>query len=162
MCDVVQLQLWTSAALPLLAVPPAIAADVRRYVDRQLTKAAIISAVGVKLCREGSLARGLECLERAQAIYIVLGDAAAVRQVLLQMGEEHLQVGHLVPTICCYQEALSLSRGLGRVAEVEALRRLEMVYERAAMPFSAADMAQQVALLTSGVGHLQCCSDFTE
>ncbi len=152
MCNAVLLHVWTSAALPLLAVPQAIAVDIGRYVEHQTNKAAIFSAVGAGLCEVGHVSRGVECLERSRAIYVVLGDERAERRVLLQMGETYLQVGRFTLAICCFQEALALSQRLGRVAEVEALRLLAIGYEQAAMPFSAADVTQQAALLDgSGV-----------
>lgn len=143
-------QVYRSSALPLLSAPQDILMAIAGYVETQMEKAALFETIGDGLCDAGALIEGLDCLERSRSIHVVLGHERGEQQVLLRLGQVHQQMGRDVVAICCFMEALTLSRRLGLVAEVETLQLLAAAYEQAGMSYSAADAAQQVSLLTSG------------
>lgn len=142
-------QVWTSAALPLLTVPEDITAEIARYVELQTNKAEVFGAVGYGLCEVGAVPRGLQCMERSLSIYLMLGDTTGERKMLTRIGQIYQRLDRPVLAICRFMDALTLSRKAGeRVEEVAILRLLAQTYEQAGMPYSAADAAAEVELLS--------------
>ncbi|MGF1536987.1 MAG: hypothetical protein ACFB4J_10975 [Elainellaceae cyanobacterium] len=143
------MQVWTSAALPLLTVPEDITAEIARYVELQTNKAEVFGAVGCGLCEVGAIPRGLQCMERSLSIYVMLGDTLGECKTLTRIGQTYQRLDRPVVAICRFMDALTLGRQAGdRVQEVTILQLLAQAYEQAEMPYSAADATAQAELLS--------------